>query len=186
MTLTPSPNMLDFVFELILNSELTDEERRTVLELELLNRKLKVLSGVINKKNPFPTEEAFQMFYSMEGNLGKELKGMLEGWREMTGRLRVNDPFFGGGSPGTVRFAISRPRGVSSGARDKELRYLQKEEECYKEAEEPKEEEMGTLMLDARIDVNCAWICGHMGKEDNWKIGSGDRQRRTMDRGEVG
>ena len=178
--------MLDFVFELVLNSGLTDEEMLTVLRLELLNRKLKVLSGIINKKNLLSTEEAFQKFYTMEGNLCKELEGMLEGWFEMSGRLREKEPFFGGGSPGTVKFTISRPRGGSSGARDMELRYLQEAEVWYKEAEEPRKDVMCTLKLDARSVVNAAWICGHLGKEDNWKIGPGERQRKTMDRGGVG
>ena len=185
MTPTLPFKMLDFVLALVLNSGLKDEEMLTVLKLELLDRKLQVLCGILKKMDLTSTEEAFQKFYTMESNLGKELGGVLEGWFEMAGQLREKEPIPGGGSPGTGKFIISRPRGGSSGARDMELRFLQEEEVWYKETEEPKKEVMDTLKPDARSVVNAAWICGHL-EEENWRSGSGERQRKTMDRGGVG
>ena len=176
--------MLGFVFEIVLNSGLTDEERIIILKLELLNQKLKVLSGDM-KKNLLPTEETFQIFDTMEERLGKELKEMVEKSRETAWRFPEKEASLGGGSLRTARNVISSPRGMSSGAKGKKLRYLQIEE-CSIEWEKLKEDEQCTLMFDARTVGDCVWICGCTRKEDNLRSGSGVRWRRTMDRGGIG
>ena len=186
-TLTPTPPsaMLGFVCKLVLNSTLTDEQRLLELRLELLYRKVRVLCGSL-KGNEFPTEEAFVYFDTLEENFCKELRGLTGRWREMTGRLREKDLVFGGGSPKTATsFVISSPRGVSSRAWDKELRYFREELDWFKETEQPGGCELDTLKFVARSVPNCAWTCGYLGKEDNWKLGSDTTRRKTMDRGGV-
>ena len=177
--------MLGFVFEIVLNSGLTDEQRIIILKLELLNQKLKVLSGDM-KKNLLPTEETFLVFDTMEESLGKELKGMIEELREMAWRLPEKETSLGGGSPGTAKNVIASPRGESSGAKGKKLRFLQIEEERSIEWEKPKEDEQCTLMFDARSVGDCVWFCGCSRKEDDLRSGSGVRWRRTLDRGGIG
>ena len=168
--------MLDFALTLASNSYLKDEEKLTILQMELLDRKLQVLSGIIHKKDLLSTEEAFQKFYTMESCLGKELGGAFERWSEMAGQIREKQLEMG-------KLTISRPRGGSSGARDMELEFLQEEE--AKETEEPRMQMRNALRLDAGFAVDAAWICGHL-EEDNGRFGAGERQEKTMDRGGVG
>ena len=185
-TSSPSTSMLGFVLELVLNSGLTDEQRLTALKVELLYRKVKVLCGGL-KENQLPTEEAFKTFNTLEESLAKELRGCLGRWREMSELLRRRNSPFGGGSPkATVRFVISSPRGVSSGARDRELWFLQEEKECYKEPEKLRDDEMDILELVARRVLDCAWICGRLEREATGKFSVEATRRRIMDRGGVG
>ena len=183
---SPSASMLGFVLELVLNSGLTDEQRLTALNVELLYRKVKVLCGGL-KWNQLPTEEAYKTFDTLEESLAKELRGWMERWKEMSELLRRRNSLFGGGSPKAMsRFVISSPRGVSSGARDRELRYLQEEKECYKEPEKLREEEMDTSELVARRVLDCARICGRLEREAARKFSADAIRRRIMDRGGVG
>ena len=185
-TSSSSASMLGFVLELVLNSGLTDEQRLTALKVELIYRKVKVLCGGL-KWNQLPTEEANKTFDTLEENLVKELRGWMERWEEMNELLRRRNSLVGGGSPKAMsRFAISSPRGVSSGARDRELRYLQEEKECYKEPEKLREGELDTSELVARRALDYAWICGRLEREDAWKFSADAIRRRRMDRGGVG
>ena len=169
------PKMLDFALVLALN-DWEDEEKLTVFQLELLDRKLKALSGIINGKNLLSTEEAFQKFYTMETDFCKELGEAFERWSEMAGQNRGKQLEMG-------KLTISRPRGGSSGARDMELEFLQEEE--AKETEEPRMQMRNALRLDAGFAVDAAWTCGHL-EQDNGRFGAGERQEKTMDRGGVG
>ena len=185
-TSSSSASMLGFVLELVLNSGLTDEQRLTALKVELLCRKVKVLCGGL-KWNQLPTEEAFKTFDTLEESLAKELRGWMERWREMSELLRRRNSLFGGGSPkATLRFFISSPRGVSSEARDRELRYLQEEKECYKEPKKLRDDEMDTSELVARRGLDRAWICGRWEREVTWMFSADATRRRIMDRGGVG
>ena len=178
--------MLDFALVLALN-DWEDEEKLTVFQLELLDRKLRALSAIINGKNLFSTEEAFRKFYSMETDFCKELEDVLERWLEMAEQIRMEQgPISGGGSsPGTERFLISRLRGGSSGSRDIELRFLQEEEAWHKGTEKLRMERTNILELDAGFVVVATWICGHS-EEYNRRSGSGERQEKIMDRRGVG
>ena len=184
-TSSSSASMMGFVLELVLNSGLTEEQRLTALKVELLYRKVKVLCGGL--KGNQPTEEDVKIFDTLEECFANELRGWMERWREMSELLRRRNSLFGGGSPKAMsRFFISSSRGVSSGARDRELRYLQEEKECYKEPKKLRDDEMDTLELVARRDLDCAWICGRWEKEVIWLFSADATRRRRMDRGGVG
>ena len=185
-TSSSSASMLGFVLELVLNSGLTDEQRLTALKVELVYRKVKVLCGDL-KGNQLPTEEACKTFDTYEECLANELREWMERWRELSEQLRRRNSLFGGGSPkATLRFVISSPRGVSSGARDRELRYLQEEKERYKEPKKQGDDEMDTSELVARRDMDCAWICGRWEREVTRMFSADATRRRIMDRGGVG
>ena len=187
MTLTPTPpsTVLGFVWRLVLNSTLTDEQRLLELRLEILYWKVKALCGGLIRKE-FPAEEATEYFDTLEECVCCELRGWIGRWKEETGLLqKKKDSVFGGGRPKTViSSAISSPRGVSSRAWDKELSYFQ--EEWSGGVGQPGDREMDALELVARSALNCACLCDFLGRIDSWKFGSGTTRRKTMDRRGVG
>ena len=76
--------MLGFVFKLALDSGLTHEQRTILLNLELLNQKLTLLT---QDDNLYITRKTVQNIARMEQNLGKELKGIFEAYSTMLWQL---------------------------------------------------------------------------------------------------
>ena len=66
----PASAMLGFVFELVLNHGLTDEQRIIFLRLELLNQKLVILNRDMQKRY-FPQRRLFRTLLQWKRTLAK-------------------------------------------------------------------------------------------------------------------